>query len=88
MTIDLAGAETNDKKQDGNDFAHYNLVDFTDLASFSISQYSANQFLAIDNIDYTLPLLPVPVPVPEPETYAMLLAGLGLVGFIGRHKND
>jgi len=24
--------------------------------------------------------------VPEPETYAMLLAGLGLVGFIGRRK--
>jgi uncharacterized protein YjiK len=25
-------------------------------------------------------------PVPEPETYAMLLAGLGLVGFMGRHR--
>lgn len=25
-------------------------------------------------------------PVPEPETYAMLLAGLGLVGMIGRRK--
>lgn len=25
-------------------------------------------------------------PVPEPETYAMLLAGLGLVGLIGRRK--
>ena len=24
--------------------------------------------------------------VPEPETYAMLLAGLGLVGFVGRRK--
>jgi len=26
--------------------------------------------------------------VPEPSTYAMLLAGLGLVGFMGRHKNE
>ena len=25
-------------------------------------------------------------PVPEPETYAMLLAGLGLLGFIGRRR--
>jgi len=25
-------------------------------------------------------------PVPEPETYAMLLAGLGLVGFAARRK--
>ena len=28
----------------------------------------------------------VPAPVPEPETYAMLLAGLGLVGFAVRRK--
>jgi probable HAF family extracellular repeat protein len=25
-------------------------------------------------------------PIPEPETYAMLLAGLGLLGFIGRRR--
>lgn len=84
--IDLAGAETNDMKQDGDDFVHYNLVGFTDLASFSISQYSANQPLAIDNIDYTLP---DPVsPVPESETYAMLLAGLGFIGFLARIKRS
>jgi hypothetical protein len=27
-------------------------------------------------------------PVPEPETYAMLLAGLGLVGFSARRRNE
>ena len=27
-------------------------------------------------------------PIPEPETYAMLLAGLGLVGFIARHRKQ
>ena len=26
-------------------------------------------------------------PVPEPETYAMLLAGLGVMGFVARHKS-
>lgn len=26
-------------------------------------------------------------PVPEPETYAMLLAGLGLIGFVGKRKS-
>ncbi|TXT23052.1 MAG: hypothetical protein FD134_2296 [Gallionellaceae bacterium] len=29
----------------------------------------------------------VPAPVPEPETYAMLLAGLGLLGVAGRRRN-
>lgn len=28
------------------------------------------------------------VPVPEPETYAMLLAGLGLLGFVGRRRKQ
>jgi hypothetical protein len=27
-------------------------------------------------------------PIPEPETYAMLLAGLGLLGFMARRKNN
>jgi hypothetical protein len=32
-------------------------------------------------------LTPTAVPVPEPETYAMLLAGLGLVGVVARRKS-
>ena len=31
---------------------------------------------------------PVPSPVPEPEVYAMMLAGLGLVGFMARRKKS
>jgi len=27
-------------------------------------------------------------PVPEPETYAMLLAGLGLMGFVARRRKS
>ena len=26
--------------------------------------------------------------IPEPETYAMLLAGLGLMGFVARRRNQ
>ena len=32
--------------------------------------------------------LPVVSPVPEPETYAMLLVGLGLIGFTARRRKD
>ncbi len=38
---------------------------------------------AIDNVVYTEAL----APVPEPETYALLLAGLGLMGAVVRRQN-
>lgn len=31
---------------------------------------------------------PVTTPVPEPETYAMMLAGLGLLGFVARRRKQ
>ena len=30
--------------------------------------------------------IPVPAPVPEPETWAMLLAGLGVLGHVARKR--
>jgi hypothetical protein len=32
-------------------------------------------------------LIPTAAPIPEPETYAMLLAGLGLLGFMARRRS-
>ena len=34
----------------------------------------------------TVPAADLPTAVPEPETYAMLLAGLGLMGFVARRR--
>jgi len=33
-------------------------------------------------------IIPPPPPIPEPETYAMLLAGLGLLGFMARRRKE
>lgn len=39
------------------------------------------------NVSYLMRVAPV-TPVPEPEIYAMLLAGLGLVGFTARRRKN
>ncbi|WP_074632003.1 MULTISPECIES: PEP-CTERM sorting domain-containing protein [Nitrosospira] len=41
--------------------------------------FNGNGFLSLQ---YTA----ITAPIPEPETYAMLLAGLGLMGFVGRRR--
>jgi hypothetical protein len=54
---------------------------FTNLDSITmrIDGYpNRTVYVAIDNLVLT--------PVPEPETYALLLAGLGLLAVIGRRR--
>ena len=45
---------------------------------FYLSGYEYGGYVAVDNLVLT--------PVPEPETYALLLAGLGLLAVIGRRR--
>ena len=64
-------------------FAHFALSPlFTNLSSLSITMvgYQSSAYAAIDNLALA--------PVPEPETYAMMLAGLGLLGFLGRRRKQ
>lgn len=53
---------------------------FTNLSSLTmkISGYTSSAYVAIDNLILT--------PVPEAETYAMMLAGLGLLSLVARRK--
>lgn len=61
------------------------VVDLGTTGSATLSFYSRNNGLlpsyggSLDNVSVTA--------VPEPETYAMLLAGLGLIGMVRRRKN-
>ena len=78
----------------GNGFS--NFVGFTtdsgSITSLSIAAELPNTAGASVTVDnFTLganaALLP-PAPIPEPETYAMMLAGLGLTGFVARRRKQ
>lgn len=58
-------------------FASYSLTGFTNVNSVRLGSFSG-AYVAVDNINVS--------PVPEPETLAMLLAGLGLVGWVARRR--
>ena len=66
------------------DFETFSLgTDWINLVSARIvnTDPNSNQGLfSVDNINI--------IPVPEPETYAMLLAGLGLLGFMIRGRKE
>lgn len=55
------------------------------LSSLTPLATSAWTFTVLDSQSVTQDLL-VAIPVPEPETYVLLLAGLGLLGFVARHR--
>ena len=51
------------------------------ISRIVISDNSSPNNLEVDHLQYGLS-----APVPEPETYALMLAGLGLVGFAARRR--
>jgi hypothetical protein len=64
-------------------FSQY--VQFAGLAGSKITALTFNNAPAIDAFEtanYSV------TPVPEPETYALLLAGLGAVGFVARRRRN
>ena len=46
------------------------------------------QLELINDLPYVTNWQGTPLPVPEPETYAMLMAGLGLMGLMARRKKQ
>ncbi|MDR2031507.1 MAG: PEP-CTERM sorting domain-containing protein [Azoarcus sp.] len=68
--------------------ANVALIGFEDTVTFYLKDYDDIIFMA-SNIS-SVPVVPkIPVAqVPEPEAYAMLLAGLGLVGAVVRRRRE
>jgi len=50
------------------------------------NHYSFSLYTNNNNQDFLVATLSSVTPVPEPESYAMLLAGLGLIGFTARRR--
>lgn len=48
--------------------------------------YSSNSYSVYTNAYFTPDHVTIGAPIPEPETYALLLAGLGLLGFAARRR--
>ena len=65
----------------GNDFSHFSLSGYDNVTSFTLTGSVSWAYIAMDNLD-------VAAPVPEPETYAMMLAGLGLLGLTARRRKQ
>lgn len=63
-----------------NSFSNYTFTGFSNLVSASWQEGLLHTY-QVDNISASVSA------VPEPGTYAMLLAGLGLLGFMRRRKN-
>ena len=64
------------------------LVDFGNGGQFKISMDTL-QFTFDGQVqDQTYNIEMVTAPIPEPETYALMLAGLGLVGFMARRRKQ
>jgi hypothetical protein len=49
-----------------------------------------NSDFSADNtpVSFTITSTPVTAPIPEPETYAMMMAGLGLLGVVARRRKQ
>lgn len=65
----------------GNDFSHFSLIGYDNVTSFTLTGSVSGAYIALDNLD-------VAAPIPEPETYAIMLAGLGLLGFVARRRKQ
>lgn len=59
-------------------------INATGALTITIDRNSSGDFYGFDY----LKLSDVTAPIPEPETYAMLLAGLGILGFAGRRRKQ
>jgi hypothetical protein len=84
LIFDQAVALTGGAFSNPGVYSNYTIPSNSGISSFKFDSGAAAGNTSIDNVVVT-----TLSPVPEPEAYAMMLAGLGLIGFIAyRRKNN
>lgn len=61
---------------------------YTHFESLAGGDYSFSVYGDQPGVGFGVYDMTVSVPIPEPETYAMLLAGLGLLGVVARRRRE
>lgn len=67
----------------GSSLTHLALLSGHTATQYTFTAFGASNRASFDNISITAAM-----PVPEPETYALFLAGLGLMGAIARRRKQ
>lgn len=77
-------------KRDGTVLSQFDLSGVTNQAieGVTVDEKGTIYLVAEDSGTTNSRLFVLSAPVPEPETYALMLAGLGLVGFMARRRKD
>jgi hypothetical protein len=90
ISVDLFGAGGNlINTASFSELSGYNVFNISGLGTFAGLTFRSNTDpagLRFQNFSYNS--VESVSPVPEPETYAMLLVGLGLIGFMARRQED
>lgn len=88
VTLDGAAMTFSSLSLGASTYSYFTFLGLLDGASHELFfDFSGKTFGSIgSHISVASAPVPIPTPVPEPETWAMLLAGLGLLGHVARKR--
>jgi len=81
-SVDSSGSWARNELNDNPDFVTAQSGTSFSFRYFATNGGDGNTSFFVSSLDVSTPV----APIPEPETYALMIAGLGLVGFMARRR--